>query len=457
MNTLLFSLGSFGSKILSILLIRFYTAYMMPSEFSNADLIQQTANLLIPIATLSITEGVLRFGLDKKTDYTQVYSTGISVTMAGLIIMLVFFPLLGLIPDLQGNLLILFIFMITSSMRMLNQYFARSMGRVKLFAVDGIIATFVMCIMNILFLAVLGWGVKGYLLSIIISDGLSAIFLMCMMKSWQYIKLRQIKKSTLIEMVKFSVPLIPTYILWWIVGLSDRYMVRYMINPEANGLYTAAYKIPTMLSVVSTIFFQAWQMSAITEYGSESTRKFYSKVFEAYQSMLFLAAGGILLLLKPLISIFLDKSYADAYYYIPLLVAAVLMQCFCQFMSSIYSAAKKTKNSLITSLIAAFANIILNMILIPNENWGVQGAAFATLIAYTLCFLARLYDTRKIINYDVNLKKMVLNSVILIAMCCLILTGIENVTVYLFAGCCIIAAVNLKPLVATVKKILKRS
>ena len=60
-NTLLISIGTFGSKILVFFMVRFYTGYLTPSDYGTADLITQTANLLFPIISLGITDGVFRF------------------------------------------------------------------------------------------------------------------------------------------------------------------------------------------------------------------------------------------------------------------------------------------------------------------------------------------------------------------------------------------------------------
>ena len=60
-NTMLISLGTFGSKLLVFFMVRFYTSYLTPADYGTADLITQTANLLIPIASLDVAEGVFRF------------------------------------------------------------------------------------------------------------------------------------------------------------------------------------------------------------------------------------------------------------------------------------------------------------------------------------------------------------------------------------------------------------
>lgn len=66
-------------------------------------------------------------------------------------------------------------------------------------------------------------------------------------------------------MLRYAIPMIPTTLLWWIVSVSDRYIITYMLGADANGLYAAAYKIPTIVVLVSTIFMDAWQVSAVSE------------------------------------------------------------------------------------------------------------------------------------------------------------------------------------------------
>ena len=64
-NTILMSIGTVGSKLLVFLMVRFYTGYLTPAEY--ADLITQTANLLIPLVSLDITDAVFRFAADRRS------------------------------------------------------------------------------------------------------------------------------------------------------------------------------------------------------------------------------------------------------------------------------------------------------------------------------------------------------------------------------------------------------
>ena len=98
-NTLLFSIGSFSSKILSLFLLKLYTKYIPEADFSVTSEIQYIINLLGPIVTLSISEGILKYGIEKKYKKEQVYTTGlmtcISGLAAGMVILWIISPFLG--------------------------------------------------------------------------------------------------------------------------------------------------------------------------------------------------------------------------------------------------------------------------------------------------------------------------------------------------------------------------
>ena len=82
-NTFLMSIGTFGSKLLVFLMVRFYTGYLTPAEYGTADLITQTANLLIPMVSLDITDGVFRFAADRQNGRTSVFTVGLRIIMLG--------------------------------------------------------------------------------------------------------------------------------------------------------------------------------------------------------------------------------------------------------------------------------------------------------------------------------------------------------------------------------------
>ncbi|MBQ7959413.1 MAG: polysaccharide biosynthesis C-terminal domain-containing protein, partial [Oscillospiraceae bacterium] len=281
---------------------------------------------------------------------------------------------------------------------------------------------------------------------------------------WKYFSFKEIDKEMIKKMIKYSLPIVPTAIMWLITGFSDRLFLKYMdysyqfTGDTATGIYSAASKIPNLIAMVSTIFFQAWNMSAIMESKSEDLENFYTNVYKAYQSVLYIAAAWLIALSIPLSAILLDYEtdplYRYCYRYTPILVVAVLMMCFSQFLSSVYNVTKKTRNSFFTSVVSAVVNIILNIILI--KRMGIQGAGIATLVSYLTCYIIRLIDCRKQIPFSTDMIKEALNFVVIILMCVVLIVLPVGWIDYLIAGTLYITVANFGAVIKTLKRFLER-
>ena len=166
-------------------------------------------------------------------------------------------------------------------------------------------------------------------------------------------------------MLTYCVPLIPTAVFWWIMGVSDRYLVKWFVGSDANGIYAVAYKIPTILTILATVFMDAWQLSAIAESGDRRAQaRFYARVWDAFFSAVCLCAGGIIAFSPLLIRLLAAESYYDAWRYIPILTLSMIAAAFSNFMGIVYVVTKKSTASLWISLAGAAANIALDLFLI---------------------------------------------------------------------------------------------
>lgn len=449
-NTIIFAIGTFSSKALSFLLMPFVTRMMTTGDYGVADLIQQTVNVLIPIVTLQVNSAALRFSLDNATDKRDVLTVGVRTTLAGFAVFLLFaYPISFIeINDfrLGDHILLIIFFVLVSGFRQLCQQFVRGSGYVKLFAIDGIIATATTLLFTFLFLAVFKWGITGYILAIIASDACSVIFFTITAKLYKYVKSSGLKKGVAGQMLKYCVPLIPTVILWWIINVSDRYMVTYFINSSANGLYTAASKIPNFVILFSQIFIDAWQLSAVDEYDSEGRAEFFTKVFRVYSGGVFAVASALILFCQIFTKILVAPSYYDSWKFVPILIIATTYSCIVNFMASVYMAEKKSTMSLLTAMTGAVTNIVLNLVLIPKI--GANGAAAATVCAFLMVFVTRGIDIRRYIEIDYKLPVMLFETVILAVQSAIMLYLKKGAMLYAVEAVlfCVMLLVNITPI-----------
>lgn len=455
-NTLIFAIGTFGSKLLSFILVRLYTGCMTTAQYGTADLLYQAANVIYPIVTLSMADALIRFGIDKAYDNKKIYTIALTTTAGGLAVLLLFTPLINSLEAFRGYGLLLFVYCFFSSFKQLAASFVRARGLVKLFAIDGIFSTLIIVVSNLILLLKFDLGVTGYVCSIIISDALSLLGLVIISELYKFFDIKSLDKTLFKEIVKYSLPLVPTYILWWITSASDRYFVIAMVNSAENGIYSAAHKIPTLLLLVTTLFYQAWQMSAIENKDDSDLSGYYKQVYGAYSSLLFIAAAGLIMIAKPFTYILVDndpeKNFVFGYHYTPILIIAMIFQCLCQFLSSIYNVRKKSVNSMVTSIVAAVVNIVLDILLIPRL--GAYGAGLATMTAYFACFMVRVFDTRSYVKFDISWFKMIVNMIVVGYMAIVAITEPKAEYVQLIVLFIAVAVFNFDAVLSTLKNFI---
>lgn len=466
-NTIILAIGQFASKLLVVLLMRFYQEMLGGEGYGEVGTLIDTATLLMAFATLSIGESIIRFGLDKEYNNSQVFSIGIRVTFTGLIGSILFVPIIaglnGLMPDnnvielLNRYSWLTVVYVMTGSVKSSCALFVRSIGKVRLYAIDGIFTTIMNILFNLIFLLACNMGILGYMLSVICADFCSILFLTYMGRLHKYTIIFGIDKRLKRSMLKFCIPMIPTTVMWWVINVSDTFFVSGMLGFEQSGIYKAAYRLPNMIALISGIFSQAWNMSAITEKNSRTIAKFYTDVFSAFSSFVFVIGAGMLLLIKPALMVICAPSFHIAYIYTPFLVMAVVNSCFATFMGSIYLASKQSVRSLVTASIGAALNIIFNAILIPFI--GNQGAAIATFISFTVIFIIRAADSKKIVYMDLKLPKLVTNTVCLLIMG-IVIIFVNNMLIYYLVLSIVflfVVVVNFKSLIKAINQVLHKN
>ncbi len=426
-NTIIFAIGTFSSKLLTLVLTFFYTRVMATGDFGGATLIQNAVNILVPIVTLAVNSAALRFALDKNSNKKQVFTTGVATTLIGFLVFCLFAPVVVKININDFNMgqyaILLYLMLLGSSLRQLCQQFVRGSGHVKLYAIDGVMATATSAGFTFLYLGAFHWGIYGYILAIFTSDMISVAFMFICAKLWKCLDLRHgFKKETAVPMLKYCIPLIPTIVLWWIINVSDQYMVTYFNGVSLSGIYTSAYKIPNFVIIFSSIFIDAWQLSAVDEYDNKGKSEFFTKVFRVYSGAL-ISVGALLIAGSRIITdLYLGKDYYDSWHYVPILVIATTFSCLVNFYASVYMAEKKSMLSMITAASGAVVNIVLNLILIPK--FAAYGAAIATAVSFVTVFILRVINTKKFVNIKIDVKSFLPSVLLMLAGCVVMLSEV---------------------------------
>lgn len=437
-NTGLLAIGSFATSLLGLLMMPFYTFVLSTADYGISDLITVTSSLLFPFVSLAICEAILRFALDKGADWKTIYSSGLWIIGTGVVIVICFSPLIK--KTAIGDYTLYFLlFFATYCFHTITSYFVKGLEKIRTYAIAGVLNSAIVIGCNLLFLLYFKIGITGYLLSFILGHVLTALYMFFREKLYVYVTWpKNIDKSLLRRMLAYSLPIIPNGISWWIANSSDKYVLTHFADVSQVGIYAVSYKIPTIMMTVMGFFVASWQLSSVEEFGSEKSKAFFSDVFNKYMMASALLATLLIVTAKPFASFLYSKDFFVAWHYVPVLIVANMFHILSNFLSTVYTGAKKTSMLSISTMIGAAVNIGLNFLLIPS--WGAMGAAIATAVSYAIMFLIRILHTRTIMTFPIKyLRDIILISLLLLQAVLITLDASwANITSWVIALCIII-------------------
>ncbi len=457
-NVGLFSISSFVPKILSFVLIPIYTNCLTTAEYGVSDLLTTTVSLLLPFFTLDIQDAVMRFALDKKYEKSDVFTVALRIILigTGLVALGAFIASILKIPGLENSYLFFFVLMyFTTALSNSLTMFCRGIDKVNVLVVGGILQSVIMLSANILFLVVFKWGLTGYLLANTLGSLVAVFWYFIGAKLHQHIT-KNVSKSVFKDMVRFSFPLIFSVTAWWINSASDRYILTWMSGVAVSGLYAVSYKIPGILSIFQSVFYQAWSISAVKEFDKDDKDRFISNMYNMINFGMVFVCSGIIVLNVPVAKILYTNEFFEAYKFVPPLLISVVFNAMALFIGSIFTAVKDTKSLSISTIVGAVINTVCNFVFI--YYWQAYGAAIATMLGYFVVFVMRHIILRKHIKLHLKWWRDVLVYVILVVQMVSVYSS-DKFSLFQIAFPVLIAALYLKEvkqLLIKIKGFIKR-
>ena len=411
-NTVIIFFGKVCTQLISFFLLPLYTAYLSTKEYGLVDLIQTYVTLLVPIITMELEMSIFRYLIDvrgkekdtKKLISNNFFVLGISLTL---------FSILYIIVTCFVNIPFRWLILVDIIVCVLSGNFlqvARGLGKTLDFSISCILTGITTVISNIILICVFHMGAEGMIISMALANFICSLYLFIRLKLYNKINFKLKDTKLLKEMYKYSIPLIPNGVSWWIVNVSDRTIISFVLSASANGLYAISNKFPTIISSLTGIFNLSWAESASLHINSPDRDEFFTDVFNTIMK-LFTALGiGMIACLPFVFPILINSKYNDAFNYIPYLVLGTVFNVAICLYSQVYLAKKLSKQVASTAILGAIINIVINVIFI--KRIGLYAAALSTAISYFVMMVYRHIDLKKYVKIKVE-KGFVFNTIIL--------------------------------------------
>ena len=402
----MFLIGSIGSKFIQFFLLPLYTYTLSTSQYGITEIVLTSINFLIPIFSLSIADGFLRFGLDCNTNKDDVTNNVLRIVFVGSVVSILFIPVFRLSTILSKWIPYFLLILNLRIYRDVLSIRLKIFDNNKLYAVDSMLYTFVLCVLSFIFLVPLHMEIQGYFLAYVFANFFSIFFIIFTSKFSIKTVTRKIDKVLMKQMIIYSLPMIVNGVAWWITNASDRFMLEWFMTEADVGIYSVATKLPSFITTFTGVFSQAWVISSVVEYDREREKKFYEETFHKYYFLLFLGSALLILILRPFMTVYVGQSFSEAWLYAPLLITSAVASGISAFTVGIYAASMKNLNVTITTLVGGLVNIFLNLVFIPRL--GILGAAVATYVSWTLIVILRLFDIKHFFGFYIDYAKLLI-------------------------------------------------
>ena len=184
----------------------------------------------------------------------------------------------------------------------------RGLGDNKKYAIGSFITGAVTVILNVIFIVVFHLGAYGMLGATLISNIICVIYLFVSKKIHKYIKIKKYDKKLLKEIIKYSIPLVPNMLSWWIVDTSDRTIISLVLGIAQNGIYSAANKFTNVFASLYSVFNLTWTESAAININSPDKDNFFSKILDVTLRFFVTLAIGIIAVMPFVFPIVINEN-----------------------------------------------------------------------------------------------------------------------------------------------------
>ncbi len=455
-GTLIYAIGNLGTKIITFLIVPLYTYYISPDDLGDYDLLVTTVALFTPIITLRISDAAYRWMLNGIKDKVDCISATyrvliISSAAASFIILLVnqFVPI-----AYYGYFILL---LVCGRWLESLQTLVRGLKKQSLFAASGIIYTVILVSLNIIKIIFLKEGIEALFQSTVISQMITiAVLLLCSRELRTGFHIIPDSRRLTVEFLKYSAPLVPSGLSWWIMSASDRYVIRAALGSSANGIFAISSKFPAVVSMVFTIINFAWTDLALSDLKDNKETSDYSS--ELFSNIYRIAISFTWILIPAtniVFSFVISATYQESAQYIGFLYLGAVFQGFTSFISAGLLKNAHTKRIARSSMIGAAVNLVVDLVAI--QLIGLHAASLSTFLGFFVMWLLRMRDLNQVTPIRINWKEAIATLILSVLMIGATMNAGVAVNICLFIPAVVVfCVINRRIILSMYKAVMKK-
>ncbi len=418
-NTAIMLFGKLFTQFLVFLLLPLYTHLLSKDEYGVVDLISTYITIAIPVTTIQLEMAAFRYLIDARKE-REKQGEIIRTTFRDFIARTLAFSLLYLIAvqffNFDYKYFALLAAIAVGFSNILLQI-SRGLGKNTDYTIASVLAGMTTISSNLIMICLLHFGAESILISMALANVVCSSYLLLRLGIPKLLRTSKSSKQLSKSMIKYSLPLVPNSISWWLINSSDRTIVSIILGVAANGTYAVACKFPSILSGFIGVFSNTWTESASLHINDADRDEYFSSVASNALRIFTSIGVGIIAFLPFIFNIIIGEGYKDAYEYIPIAILGVILNSMVLVYSSVYVAKKMTKKVAATSIASAIINIVVDLGLI--KFIGLYAAVVSTAVAFLVMAIYRHFDLKKYVKIKYNPKDIILAALafVLVTIC----------------------------------------
>lgn len=400
-KTTIITIGKIATQMVNFFLLPLYTYILTTEDYGYFDLTNSYVQVLLPVVTLLVEQGAFRFLIDADNENKKKEVISSSWwTVVGLLLLYICISVcVNKSVRIQYKYWLI-VMLVSASLSNWMLQVVRGLKNTVLYSVGSFVLASATIVINVIGLVVLKCGMTVMFFASTVGNMICFIVLFFCMKIYKYITIKHFNRYYTKQILKYSIPLIPNQLLFWILNFSDRLVVKHYLGVEINGILAVSHKFPAIYSTFFSIFLLAWQ-EIVSEHYYDSDRdeflsSIYSKVLKIFCSLCILETACIPFVFNLMVS----AKFDEAYYTIPIYMFAALLNTVVGLLGGIYIANKQTKKIASASFFAGIINIVVHIVLI--KYMGLYAAAISTFISYLCIVVYRMIEIKHCINIKYN-------------------------------------------------------
>jgi O-antigen/teichoic acid export membrane protein len=208
----------------------------------------------------------------------------------------------------------------------------------------------------------------------------------------------------LLRLAKFSFPLGLSGVALFVVHFGDRFLLPHYRPMSDLGVYSVAYKIGMLISLVYFSFHSYWSAQVYNIARRDDAAIIIARTFSYLMLVMTLTAMALVVGTHPALRILTRPAYAGAAPLVPIIVLAYWVRGIGDFFRCLFLVKGRPGYDAACNWIGSAACLAAYFLLIPR--WGTWGAAIATLIAFTIIGLLSVFWSYRIYPYRLETTRL---------------------------------------------------